>query len=258
MNRQMPFVGGPRVSPDRFTAFIESDRPLLEVPPLTVGENERKVAENVVEFIKDGSTVQLGVGTVPEEVARLLKYRRNLNLHGGAITDPIVELMQSGAITNHSKPFDRGKSVTALLIGTKHLFDYANNNPEIELQGIDRVNDPFRVAQMPGFVSVNSAVEIDYWGQVNAEMVGDWQLAGVGGQLDYIMGAWYGQDAISIIALPSVTPKGHPRIVSHLKAASPVSTPRHAAQVVITEKGVADLRGKSLSERKRLLTAISE
>jgi len=257
INRQMPRVNGPRVPLDRFTAAVESDRPLLEVPPLTVGEIERQVAANVASLIGDNSTVQLGVGTVPEEVARLLTTRRNLNIHGGALSDGIIELLESGAVTNADKPFDVGKSVTALLIGTRRLFDYAHEHPGLQLQGIDQVNGPARIARLPNFVSVNSAIEVDYWGQVNAEAVGNWQLAGVGGQLDYVIGAWGATNGLSIIALPSVTPKGQPRIVPHLKEGAPVSTPRHLAQIIVTEKGIADLRGKSLEEREKLLKNIS-
>ncbi len=257
INRQMPRVNGPRVPLDRFTALVESDRPLLEVPPLPVGEVERQVAANVAALIGDNSTVQLGVGTVPEEVARLLTTRQNLNIHGGALSDGIIELLESGAVTNANKPFDVGKSVTALLIGTHRLFDYAHEHPGLQLQGIDQVNDPARIARLPNFVSVNSAIEIDYWGQVNAEAIGNWQLAGVGGQLDYVLGAWGAPNGLSIIALPSVTPKGQSRIVPRLKEGAPVSTPRHLAQIIVTEKGIADLRGKSLEEREKLLRAIS-
>ena len=257
LNRQLPFVYGPLAPVERFAAIVESDRVPLEVPAQKAGPVEQRVAANVAELIQDGATVQLGVGTVPEAVMNYLTIRRDLSLHGGALGDGVVELIQSGAVTNARKPFDRGKSVASLLIGTRHAFDFAHQNALIELQGIDSCNSPLRVAQLPGFVSVNSALEVDYWGQVNAEALGDWQLAGVGGQLDYVTGAWYGSEALSIIALPSATPSGTSRIVPRLAAGSPVSTPRHLAQLVVTEKGVADLRGKSLAEREKLLRSIS-
>ncbi|HEX2910304.1 MAG TPA: acetyl-CoA hydrolase/transferase C-terminal domain-containing protein [Chloroflexia bacterium] len=258
MNRQMPFVAGPLVPLEKFAAIVESNRPLLEVPSLKVGEIERKVAANVAELVKNGATVQLGVGTIPEAVMEFLREKRDLSLHGGALADGVVDLLQSGAVTNARKPFDKGRTVSALLISTRCLFDYAHNNPAIELQGIDRCNSPIQIARIPDFVSINSALEVDYWGQVNAEALGDWQLAGIGGQLDYVTGAWYSPGGISIIALPSVTPSGKARIVPRLPAGAPVSTPRQLAQIVVTEKGVADLRGKSLSERERLLRSISQ
>lgn len=257
MNRRMPFVCGPQAALERFAAIIESDRELLEVPSLRAGPVERQVAANVAELIPDGATVQLGVGTVPEALMEFLRQRRNLSLHGGAFSDGIVDLIQSGAITNAGKPFDFGRSVSALLIGTRRLFDFANHNPLIALQAIDRCNHPWLIAQLPNFVSVNSALEVDYWGQINAETLGDWQLAGVGGQLDYVSGAWYGENSLAVIALPSATSAGKPRIVPRLAVGAAVTTPRHLAQLIVTEKGVADLRGKSLSERETLLRSIS-
>ncbi len=257
MNRQLPFVNGPLVPVEQLAAYIESDRTPIEVPALAIGPVERAVAANVAELIRDGATVQLGVGTVPEALMEFLRVRRDLSLHGGALSDGIVDLLESGAVTNAGKPFDRGKTVAALLIGTQKLFGYAHHNPAIELQGIDLCNNPLQIARLPRFVSVNSALEVDYWGQVNAEALPGWQLAGVGGQLDYINAAWYAPDGFSVIALPSTTPAGQPRVVPRLAAGVPVTTPRHLAQVVVTEKGVADLRGKTLSERERLLRAIS-
>jgi 4-hydroxybutyrate CoA-transferase len=257
MNRQLPFIYGPLAAPERFAAIVESDRVPLEVPPLPAGPVEEQVAANVAELIHDGDTVQLGVGTVPEAVIKYLFHRRDLSLHGGAFGDGLVDLMESGAVTNARKPFDRGRTVTGMLIGTRKLFNFAHHNPQIELQGIDQCNGLLRLAQLPNFISVNSALEVDYWGQVNAEALGEWQLAGIGGQLDYVSGAWYSPSALSMIALPSATASGKPRIVPRLSGGSPVSTPRHLAQIIVTEKGVADLRGKSLSERERLLRAIS-
>ncbi len=261
MNRRTPFVFGPLAAPEKFAAIVESDRELLEVPSLVAGKIEKQVAANVAELIPDGATVQLGVGTIPEALMDFLKTRRNLGLHGGALSDGLVDLYESGAVTNALKPFDQGKTISSLLIGTRRLFDFAHQNPLLELQAVDRCNNPGLIARIPNFVSVNSALEVDYWGQVNAETIGDWQLAGVGGQLDYVSGTWYGQNSISVIALPSVTAGGKPRIVPRLlggpNAGATVSTPRHLAQLVVTEKGVADLRGKSLGEREMLLRSIS-
>jgi len=253
INQQMPFTFGPAIPLERFEAVIETDRPLIEMPSQTAGALERAIAANVLEFVPDGATVQLGVGAIPEAVLELLRLRRNLNLHSGALTDGIVDLIKSGAVTNATKPFDQGKTVAGFLLGTTKLFDFAHRNPLIQMAAADYVNSPVRVGQLPNFVSINSALEVDYWGQVNAEALGDWQLAGVGGQLDYIQGAWNTPDGVSIIALPSVTPTGKPRIVPRLAVGTPVSTPRHMTQIIITENGVADLRGKSLTEREALL-----
>lgn len=256
VNQQAPVTGGVRVPLSKFHALVETDTPLLEVPPAKIEKIDRAVAANVAEFVKDGSTVQLGVGTIPEAMEEFLKQKRNLSLHTGAISDGIVELIESGAVTNANKPIDKGQTVVSLLIGTRKLFDYAHNNPAFSFRPIDYTNSPLILAQLPDLVSINSAIEVDYWGQVNAEMVGDWQLSGTGGQLDFVTGAWVAE-GVSIIALPSTTANGKPRIVPRLSENVPATTPRHLAQVVVTEKGVADLRGKSLSQREQLLRAIS-
>jgi acyl-CoA hydrolase len=256
INQQMPFTYGPLIPAERFLALVESNRPLVEMPSSAVGPVEQAVAANVAELIPDGATLQFGVGTIPDAVLELLTVRKNLNLHSGAFSDGVVGLIESGAVTNAGKPFDQGQSVTGFLLGTKRLFDYAHRNPLIRLAGADYTNSQTTIAQLPNFISINSALEIDYWGQVNAEALGEWQLAGIGGQLDYIQGAWNVPGGLSIIALPSATANGKPRIVPRLSSGTPVSTPRHVTQVVVTEKGVADLRGKSLSEREKLLKAI--
>jgi 4-hydroxybutyrate CoA-transferase len=255
INRQAPPTNGMRVPLNKFHALIETDTPLLEVPAAKIEELDLKVAANVAEFVRDGATVQLGVGTIPEAVIEYLKQKRNLSLHSGAVPDGTVDLMESGAVTNANKPVDKGKTVVGLLIGTKKLFEYARNNPNFSFRPVDYTNSPLILAQLPDLVSINSAIEVDYWGQVNAEMVGDWQLSGTGGQLDFVTGAW-AAEGVSIIALPSTTAGGKPRIVPRLSENVPTTTPRHVAQVVITEKGVADLRGKSLSQREQLLKAI--
>ena len=256
MNRRTPFVNGVLAPLERFAAIVESDRDLVEAPPSPIGPIERQIAAHVAELVPNGATVQLGVGAVSEAVLACLSARRDLGLQGSAILDGAVDLIRSGAVTNLGKPFDHGKTVGSLLLGTRRLFDFAARNPLLELQGIDRCNSPLVIAGIPGFITINSALEVDYWGQVNAEAIGEAHIAGAGSQVDYSVGAWHAPDSLAIIALPSVTPSGRPRIVPRITGA-PVTTPRHLAQMVVTERGVADLRGKSLGERERLMRAIS-
>lgn len=255
MNRRMPFVYGVLAPMDRFAAIVESDRDLVEAKPSPIGPIERKIAENVAELVPNGATVQLGVGAISEAVMAYLAHKRDLSLAGSAVLDGAVDLIRSGAVTHRDKPFDRDKTVGSLLLGGRRLFDFAHQNPAIELRGIDHCNSPLRVAGYRRFTSINSAIEVDHWGQVNAEAVGEAQIAGAGSQVDYAVGAWHGDDAKAIIALPSATPSGRPRIVRRLSG--PVTTPRQIAQFVVTERGVADLRGRSLAERERLLRAIA-
>ncbi|MFT3768158.1 MAG: acetyl-CoA hydrolase/transferase C-terminal domain-containing protein [Minicystis sp.] len=256
MNRRCPFVGGVLAPMERFAAIVESDRDLVEAPPAPVGPLERRIAENVAELVPDGATVQLGVGAISEAVFQCLAARRDLGLAGSAVLEGAVDLIRSGAVTNLHKPIDQGKTVGSLLLGGRRLFDFAHENPSLELAGIDHCNSPINVARYPRFTSINSALEVDYWGQVNAESLGATPFAGAGSQVDYAVGAWHGPESKAIIALPSATPSGRPRIVPRLNGV-PVTNPRQLAQFVVTEKGIADLRGRSLGERERLLRAIA-
>lgn len=257
MNKRMPFVAGPTAPVERFTAVVESDRELVEAVPGVIGETERKIAANAAELIPDGANLQLGVGGVSEALLQGLTGRQDLGLVGSAVLDGAVDLIRSGAVTNLGNPFGQGKTVGSLLLGSRKLFDYASGNPLFELKGIDECNSPMTVASIPRFISVNSAFQVDHWGQVNAEMLEEDQLAGAGSQVDYSVGAWHRDDSLAVIALPSRTPSGRSRVVPRLAGVA-VTLPRQLAQVVVTERGIADLRGRSLQERERLLRAISD
>lgn len=257
MNRRSPFTYGVQAPAERFTAIVESDRELIEAQPSVLGSLERQVAANVAELVPDGATVQLGVGAVPEAVMEQLAHRRNLGLWGSALADGAVGLIRCGAVTNLNRTFDKGLTVASILLGTRRLFDFVHRNPLIELRDIDRCNSPMEIARIRGLVSINSALEVDYEGQVNSETLGGIPVAGAGSVTDYVSGVWHAENALSIIALPSATPSGRPRIVPRFAEGTPVTLPRHMVQVVVTEKGIADLRGKSLSERARLLKSIA-
>jgi 4-hydroxybutyrate CoA-transferase len=215
------------------------------------------VAANVAKLVPDGATVQLGVGAVPEAVMEQLVHHRNLGLWGSALTDGAVDLIRCGAVTNLNRSFDRGKTVASILLGTRRLFDFVHHNPLIELREIDRCNSPIEIARIRGLISINSALEVDYEGQVNSEALGGIPVAGAGSVTDYVSGVWHAEDALSIIALPSATTSGRPRIVPRLAEGTPVTLPRQMVQIVVTDKGIADLRGKSLSERAQLLKSIA-
>lgn len=257
MNRRSPFTYGVQAPVERFAAIVESDRELIEAHPSVLGALERQVAANVAELVPDGATAQLGVGAVPEAVMEQLAQRRNLGLWGSALVNGAADLIECGAVTNLNRPFDRGLTIASVLLGNRRLFDFVHRNPLVELRGIDRCNSPLEVARIPGLVSINSALEVDYEGQVNSETLGGTPVAGAGSVTDYVSGVWHAPDALSIIALPSATPSGRPRIVPRLAEGTPVTLPRHMVQIVVTEKGVADLRGRSLSERARLLKSIA-
>jgi acetyl-CoA hydrolase len=217
---------------------------------------ETAVAGQIAAFIPDGATVQLGVGTLPVAVARALTSHRDLGIHTGVIPDAFVDLVASGAVTNARKGIDLGVTVTGGLFGSRKLCDYADGNPTIALRSVEYTHNPAIMARLQALYSVNSAIEIDLTGQVNAEEAGGRYLGAVGGQVDFVRGAQLSPGGRSIIAAPSTTPDGKiSRIVAHLSG--PVTTARSDIDVVITEHGVAELRGCSLSERARRLIAIA-
>ncbi|MBW8833322.1 MAG: acetyl-CoA hydrolase/transferase family protein [Burkholderiales bacterium] len=257
MNRKSPFTYGVQAPVERFAAVVESNRELIEAQPSVLGSIERKVAANVAELVPDGATVQLGVGSVPEAVMEQLAHRRNLGLWGSALADGAVDLIRCGAVTNLNRSFDRGMTVASILLGTRRLFDFVHRNRLVELRDLDHCNSPIAISKIRGLISINSALEVDYEGQVNSEILGAMPVAGAGSVTDYVSGVWHAEDALSIIALPSATPSGRPRIVPRLAQGTPVTLPRQMVQIVITDKGIADLRGKSLSERAQLLKSIA-
>jgi acetyl-CoA hydrolase len=204
--------------------------------------------------VPDGATIQVGVGTLPDAVLEALAGHRDLGVHSGMLTSAVLPLLESGVVTNARKPIDRGVTVTGLLIGDEKLYAYANRNSAIRLAAPDYTHARSVLAQLPAFVSVNSAVEVDLFGRVNAEVAGGHYVGGVGGAMDFIRGA-AAAGGRAMIALPSVSRDGKTsRIVA---ACTTVTTPAAEADLVLTEWGVAALRGIDYAERARRLTAIA-
>jgi acyl-CoA hydrolase len=215
------------------------------------------VARNVAAFIPDRATIQLGIGSLPAAVAGALAQHRELGVHTGSISDVLVDLVEAGVVTNSAKGIDAGVSVAGCLFGTRRLYDFADGNPALAMRSADYTHNVATMARIAALHSVNSAIEVDLSGQVNAEQAGRRYLGAVGGQVDFVRGALASPGGRSIIALPSTTPDGrHSRIVGSLEG-RPVTTSRADADVIITEHGVAELRGCSFSERARRLTAIA-
>jgi acetyl-CoA hydrolase len=256
VNERMPWVHGGEVPADlRVDAIVRTSRPLPAYPAAKIGEVERKVAARVAALVPDGATVQLGVGTLPDAVLEALAGRRDLGLHSGMLTTAVLPLLESGAVTNARKPIDTGVTVAGLLIGDEKLYAYANRNPAIRLAAPDYTHAAAVLAQLPGLVSVNSAVEVDLFGRVNAEVAGGSYVGGVGGAMDFIRGAAAAPGGRAVIALPSVSRDGSAsRIVP---ACTTVTTPAAEADLVATEWGVASLRGIDYAERARRLVALA-
>ena len=258
VNKQMPRTfGETQLQMDRFDYVVETSRPLLEYSSPQIGEVDMAVAKNVSQLISDGSVLALGIGTIPEAVTMSLGGKQNLGIHSGMITDSIIMPIKEKIITNKQKNIDKGKTVTAVAMGTEKLFQLIKENPEVEVHPYSYTHDINKIAQLDNFVCVNSAVEVDLTGQINAESIGNIQISTIGGQADFVRGAALSKDGKSIIALPSTTKNGNSRIVSRFNEGTIVSTPRYDVQYVVTEHGIAELWGKTLSQRMDALISIA-
>lgn len=258
VNRCLPRTGGAKIHVEKINYFVEKDEPLIELPPPQIGPVERAIGENVARLISDGATLQIGVGAIPEAVLLFLQNKKDLGIHSEMFSDGVAALTQAGVITNRKKTIHPGKLVATFIMGTRKLYDFVHNNPDVELYPVDYVNDPYVIGKIDNMVSINSALQVDLMGQVNAEMIGRRQISGVGGQIDFIRGASRSKNGKSIIAMPSTAVKGTiSRIVAQLDAGAAVTTSRNDVHFVVTEYGVADLRGKTLHARAQALIAIA-
>lgn len=236
-------------------AHCDADEILLPDPE--PADIDTRVAAQAAALIPDGATLQLGVGTLPVAVCRALADHRDLGVHSGVISDALVDLVEKGVITNARKGIDAGAIVTGGLFGTRRLMRFADGNSSVHLRASDYTHNQTVMSRVQKLHAINSGIEVDLSGQVNSEVAGGRYLGAVGGQVDFVRGAQASPGGRSIIALPSTTPDGkHSRIVASL-AGRPVTTPRSDADLVVTEYGVADLRGRSFSERAARLTAIA-
>jgi acyl-CoA hydrolase len=258
VNPNMPRVHGDGfIHIDEFDAAVEIDEPLPEALQCPPTEEEKAIARYVSELVEDGSTLQMGIGSIPNAVARQLFGRKNLGIHTEMWSDGALDLIESGAITNAHKKIHRGKCVSGFVFGTRKLYDFVNENPSVLQLEIDYVNHPNTIARNPKVVAINSAVEIDLTGQACADSVGHRIISGVGGQMDFMRGAALSKGGKPIIALTSRTAKGRSKIVSALQPGAGVVTTRAHVHYVVTEFGVAHLYGKTLRERARALVAVA-
>ena len=236
--------------------FVETDRPLIQLPSATVGDLERQVAKHVDSYIPDRATLQVGIGAIPEAIMALLTQRRDLGIHSGMIGDSVADLMEAGVITNACKGIDPGVSVTGVLFGTDRLYRFAHRNPAIRVCPIDYTHSADSLGRLKTLVSINSALEADLTGQVNAEAMGADYVGAVGGQVDFVRAAARCEDGVSIIAFASSAKGGTiSRIVPRLSG--PVTTPRSDVDVIATEHGAVRLHGLPLGERVKAMVSIA-
>ena len=259
VNDQMPrALGDSFIHVSRLTHIVPVSYPIVEVPMGSPGELQKQIASNIADLIPDGATMQMGIGEIPDAVLLYLKDKKDLGIHTELFSDGVIELIESGVLTNAAKTIHKGKCIAGFALGSQRLYDYMDNNPLFEFHPQDYVNDPFVIAQNNKQVALNSALEVDLTGQVCADSIGTLFYSGVGGQMDFMYGALRSPGGLPIIALPATAKDGTiSRIVPTLKQGAGVVTTRNHVRYIVTEHGVADLFARSVRERVHALISIA-
>jgi acyl-CoA hydrolase len=258
VNRKMPrTLGDAHVHVSRIAAMFECDDALPEVAYTSDDPETAAIGRYVAELVEDGSTLQMGIGGIPDAVLAFLRDHKDLGVHTEMFSDGLVSLVERGVVTNAKKKVERGKTVTTFVLGSRKVYDFVDDNPAVSFRDVSWVNDASVIRKNPRVVAINSALEIDLTGQVCADSIGTYQFSGIGGQMDFMRGAALSEGGKPIIAMPSTTSKGISRIVPVLKPGAGVVTTRGHIRYVVTEHGVVNLYGKGLQERARLLIGIA-
>lgn len=264
VNDQVPVVFGDTfLHVSEIDKFVETSFPMPELGLPIIGDVERAIGQNCAELVDDGATLQLGIGAIPDAVLHFLKDKKELGIHSEMISDGVVELVEAGVITCSQKSINPGKITVAFLMGTKRLYDFADNNPGLELRTVDYTNSPIVIAQNSKMISINSCLEVDFMGQVVSDSIGIKQFSGVGGQVDFVRGVAMSTDGLgkAIIAMPSVTVKKDGSMISkiapYITHGAAVTTSRNDVDYIVTENGIAELKGKTLKQRARNLISIA-
>ncbi|MDA9343871.1 4-hydroxybutyrate CoA-transferase [Algibacter sp.] len=258
VNTEMPRTHGDGIiHHTEIDLFVECNTPIPTHAFGTPSEVENKIGDYVASLIEDKSTLQMGIGSIPNAVLSRLTNHKNLGLHTEMFSDGVIDLILNDVINGNFKTISPGRALTTFLLGSKRLYDYVDDNPFVEMRASDYVNDVSIIKQNPKMVAINSAIEVDLTGQVCADSMGAKMYSGVGGQMDYIRGASLSEGGKAIIALPSITRKGISRIVPSLKPGAGVVTTRAHVQYVVTEYGIANLYGKTIKQRVKALVEIA-
>lgn len=258
INPQMPRTHGDalvHISDIDHAVFVDTPLPEVKMPELT--DIDRAIGSYVAEMIEDGSTLQMGIGSIPNAVLASLLGHKDLGIHTEMFSDGLIELVEKGVVTGRKKAKHPGKIVAGFVMGTRRLYDFIDDNPQVLMLDIAYVNDSAVIRRNPRVIAVNSAIEVDLTGQICADSIGTRQYSGVGGQMDFIRGASLSEGGKPIIALPSITSRGESKIVPFLKEGAGVVTTRAHVHYVVTEYGVADLYGKNLRQRAAALIAVA-
>ncbi len=265
INNEMPrTLGDSFIHINKINYIVEKSELIKELPQIDPNTSKEfldiydKIGTNIAELIEDGSTLQMGIGAIPDAVMNYLVDKKDLGIHTEMFSDGIIDLVEQGIINGEQKTLHPGKIIAGFVLGTKRVYDFIDNNPVIEFHPQEYVNDPFVIAKNKKMIAINSAIEVDLTGQVCSDSIGTRLYSGIGGQVDFIRGAAHSDGGKGIIALPSITKDGNiSRIVPKLKSGAGVVTSRGDVHYVITEYGVALLFGKSIKERARELIKIS-
>ncbi len=259
INPRMPrTLGDSHIHQSRIDFAIEEARELPEVRyAAEADERSEKIGARVAELVEDGSTLQMGIGAIPDAVLRFLGNHKGLGIHTEMFSDGVVPLIEKGIVTNEHKKVERGKIVTAFVLGSRTVYDFVDDNPFVAFRDVSWVNDTAVIRKNQKVVAINSAIQVDLTGQVCADSIGTRQYSGIGGQMDFMRGASLSAGGKPIIAIPSVTKKGISRIVPMLEPGAGVVTTRGHVHWVVTEHGVANLYGKGMQERARLLIGLA-
>jgi acyl-CoA hydrolase len=258
MNPNMPRTHGDGIiHSSHIDIAVEVDDPLPETQPMDLSEAELSIGKHCASLIDDGATMQMGIGNIPDAVLASLKNHKNLGVHTEMFSDGLIDLLEAGVVNNSEKRIHPNRTVASFLFGSRRLYDFVDDNPNVAMLDCVYVNDTAVIRRNPNVVAINSAIEVDLTGQVCADSIGTRQYSGVGGQMDFIRGASLSPGGKPIIALPSSTRRGQSRIVPFLKQGAGVVTTRAHVHYVVTEYGVADLYSKSLRERAKALIEIS-
>lgn len=258
INPNMPrTLGDGFIHYSKITAAVYAEDPVFETTPVTISAVEEAIGKNVAQLVEDGATLQMGIGAIPDAALRFLQHHKNLGIHTEMFSDGILPLVQSGVINGSAKTKHPGKLVSAFVMGTRQLYNFVHDNPQVAMLDVGYVNDTSVIRKNKKVTAINSAIEIDLTGQVCADSIGTEIYSGVGGQMDFIRGASLSEGGKPIIALPSVTGKGISKIVPVLKSGAGVVTTRAHVHYVVTEYGTARLYGKNIAQRAKALVAIA-
>jgi acyl-CoA hydrolase len=237
--------------------FVEVNDPIPEHAPTAPTPEEEKIGDYIAELIEDESTLQMGIGNIPNAVLSNLHHHKRLGIHTEMFSDGILPLVEKGIITGEEKAIKKGKIVTCFAMGSKKLYDFVDDNPMVHFKEASYTNDTKLIRKNPKVTAINSAIEIDLTGQICADTIGKYQYSGVGGQMDFIRGASLSQGGKAIIAMPAMTAKGFSKIVPFLKEGAGVTTTRAHVHYVVTEYGTVDLFGKNLKQRAKALIEVA-